>query len=337
MLNVHDKDIHVAIQDIQMVLGLSGVGIDPNLKQSKNVTEVCFELKFQDGDLKLVHISSIGMTVQLKPISVHSFQDGLSTLEKLKNVKVNPKVTSTCWKSFVPIDRAKEVGKLKAMRKELVQMKRKRSQTKEMCFGEFGDLNNLLLISNSDDMDNVGTSMKKNAFDHMEQGIWHFNLNPKYPRFEMIVQIGNEFGSRFVMRTLAPEKWLEDVGKLSEEELDIEEISSYLRKNRYSGNIEDCEKAEVLDKAFCAVFETKYKHNVSSYIVESPKLPKPNNSYDCGVYVIKFMEASKIDKMKRSRNKILKLKLQLPYGMEVFCSKEELLSSCLMDGFRNQN
>ncbi|KAI5675250.1 hypothetical protein M9H77_06200 [Catharanthus roseus] len=52
-------------------------------------------------------------------------------------------------------------GKLKAMRKELVQMKRKRSQNKEMCFGEFADLNNLLLISSFEDVDNVGTSKKK--------------------------------------------------------------------------------------------------------------------------------------------------------------------------------
>ncbi|KAI5675245.1 hypothetical protein M9H77_06195 [Catharanthus roseus] len=43
-------------------------------------------------------------------------------------------------------------GKLKAMRKELMQMKKKRSQNKEIWFGEVANLNNLLLIISSEDM-----------------------------------------------------------------------------------------------------------------------------------------------------------------------------------------
>ncbi|KAI5681490.1 hypothetical protein M9H77_02718 [Catharanthus roseus] len=315
-------------------------------------------------------------------------------------------------------------------------MERKRSQNKEMCFGEFGDLNNLLPISSSEDVDNIGTSKKKvsknaneNPSDwklifeepamvenqtkmilvgqeerglasilkcpgqrllrktevpvpcHEAKDIEDSSKNMVTLSYELIVQIGNEFASTFVMRTLGPRKWLEDVGKLWEEKLDIKGISSYLRKNRYGGNIAECEKvfipvnvgnthwycllveftekklfildslqsrrrnkdvkalAEAFNKAFCAIFETKYEHNVSSYVLESPELPKQNNLYDCGVYVIKFMEALEIDKMKNIkslsvvvvvvvvvvvyvgllvRNKILKLKLQLPYGKEVF-------------------
>lgn len=58
---------------------------------------------------------------------------------------------------------------LKALHKELVQMKIKMSQNKEEILDEFGDLNNLVLMPSFEDVDakhNIGNSkknMSKNA------------------------------------------------------------------------------------------------------------------------------------------------------------------------------
>ncbi|KAI5658401.1 hypothetical protein M9H77_27194 [Catharanthus roseus] len=174
------------------------VRVDDNLTALNDLTLITLpKLNIEDKSCDCLH--RIGKSMSKLNDQFVSVIARLYTIKiQLENLKDNPKATNTCRKSSVPIDRAKEgeslhslyhferpplgpqldaAGKLKAMRKELMQMKRKRSQNKEMYFGKFGNINNLLSVSGFEDVDNIG----------------------------------NEFESRFVMRTLAPRKWLEDV------------------------------------------------------------------------------------------------------------------------------
>ncbi|CAI9103012.1 OLC1v1001422C2 [Oldenlandia corymbosa var. corymbosa] len=65
----------------------------------------------------------------------------------------------------------------------------------------------------------------------------------------------------------------------------------YLMQDTYGSDIHSCEKVKVLQDVLEIGFGNTYKGNIVSFPIEVPDwFPKQCNWYDCGMYVIKFME-----------------------------------------------